>query len=84
MHIPVSLLTCCQEMVVIHVLMDGSTVCMAVGSRLKVLVSLDHLWIQLHAAAAGDLQHCMGVGMGVTLQFMFYWSVLCKCSQHQQ
>lgn len=58
-HIPVGLLTCCQEVVVIHMLMVGSTVCMAVWSRLKVLVSLDQLRTQIHAAAARDLQHCL-------------------------
>lgn len=38
-HIPVSLLACCQEMV--HVLMIGSIVGMAVGSRLKGWVPPD-------------------------------------------
>lgn len=71
-HIQVRLLTCCQEMVLIHKLVAGSAVCVAVLSRLKVFASLDQGQSQLHATAAEGLQHCMRVAIGVGLQFVFY------------
>jgi len=70
--IQVSLLTCCQEMVLIHKPVAGSAVCVAVSSRLKVFASLDQVQSQLRAGAAEDLQHCIQVRIGVGPQFMFY------------